>query len=67
MTILKNRTISILAKNIHLFKGWSVLLGFALVGTTAGVALAPQGHTFDSTFTKWGLPRHRPRAWLRTW
>jgi len=53
MTILKNRTISILAKNIHLFKGWSVLLGFALVATTAGVALAPQGHTFDSTFTKW--------------
>src|ERR1051325_10854082 len=39
------------------FKGWSILLAFVLVATTAGAALAfnndVQGHTFDNTFTKW--------------
>ena len=39
------------------FKGWGILLGFVLVATTAGAALAyhndAKGHTFDSTFTKW--------------
>ena len=37
--------------------GWSLLLVFVLVATTAGATLAynsdHKGHTFDSTFTKW--------------
>lgn len=44
-------------KILQSFKGWSVLLAFVLIATTAGAALAynstPEGHTFDSTFTKW--------------
>jgi len=44
-------------KILQSFKGWSILLAFVLVATTAGVALAsksdPKGHTFDNTFTKW--------------
>ena len=57
MTNLKNKTTEIVATKIRPFKGWSILLGLVLVGTTAGAALASnsgaKGHKFDATFTKW--------------
>ena len=57
MTNLKNETTKTVATKIQSFKGWSMLLGFALVVTTAGATLAynsdAKGHTFDDTFTKW--------------
>jgi len=57
MTNLKNETTKTVATKIQSFKGWSMLLGFALVATTAGATLAynsdAKGHTFDDTFTKW--------------
>jgi hypothetical protein len=57
MTNLKNEGTKTVATKIQPFKGWSILLGLALVATTAGAALAysrdAKGHTFDDTFTKW--------------
>lgn len=57
MTNLKNEATKTVATKIQYFKGWSILLGFVLVGATAGATLAynseAKGHTFDSTFTKW--------------
>ena len=57
MTNLKNEETKTVTRKFQPFKGWSILLGFALVTTTAGAALAynsdAKGHTFDSTFTKW--------------
>ena len=57
MINLKNETSKTVATKIQPFKGWSILLGFVLLGTTAGVALASnsgaKGHTSDATFTKW--------------
>ena len=57
MTNLKNEATKTAATKIRPFKGWSILLGFVLVGTTAGATLAynseAKGHTFDNTFTKW--------------
>ncbi len=57
MTNLKNEVTETAATKIQPVKGWSILLGLALVATTAGAALAyngdAKGHTFDDTFTKW--------------
>ncbi len=57
MTNLKNESTKTVATRIQPFKGGSILLGFVLVATTAGAALAyngaAKGHTFDNTFTKW--------------
>ena len=57
MTKLKNEGNKTMVKKSQPLKGWSILLGLVLVGTTAGAALAynseAQGHTFDDTFTKW--------------
>ena len=57
MTSLKNESTKTVTAKIQLSKGWSILLGFVLVGTSAGAALTynsdAKGHTFDDTFTKW--------------
>ena len=57
MANLKNEETKTGRTKIQPFKGWSILLGFVLIATTAGAALAAssnaRGHTFDSTFTKW--------------
>ena len=57
MTKLKNEGTKTVVTKIQPFKGRSILLGLALVATTAGAALASnsvaKGHTFDATFTKW--------------
>jgi hypothetical protein len=57
MTNLKNEGTKTVGMKIQSLKGWSILLGLVLLATTAGAALAynsdAQGHTFDSTFTKW--------------
>jgi hypothetical protein len=57
MTNLKNEGTKTVGTKIQPFKGWGILLGLALVTTTAGAALAynseAKGHTFDSTLTKW--------------
>jgi len=57
MTNMKNEVTKTVATKIQPLKGWSILLGFVLVATSAGVALAynsdERGHTFDNTFTKW--------------
>ena len=57
MTNLKNESTKTVVTKIQPFKKWSILLGLALVATTAGVALAyngeAKGHTFENTLTKW--------------
>ena len=57
MTNLKNEATMTVVTKIQPFKGWSILLVFVLVATTARAALADssagKGHTFDNTFTKW--------------
>ena len=57
MTSLKNESTKTVTAKIQPSKGWSILLGFVLVGTSAGAALTynsdAKGHTFDDTFTKW--------------
>ena len=54
---LKNEGNKPIVTKIRPFKKWGIFLGFVLVTTTAGAALAyngaAKGHTFDNTFTKW--------------